>query len=147
MRDENKPRDTVRFWFHWNGWTKLTLVGRDVPHTLYKSSPTDEGWSSQEETFTLTTDDEGNDVVQRETIHDGRDCDGRLTTSDVCICPVENLAAHEVDTLHYWQGSVDEPTDRLAMAKRLGDGETYHAPAWQALRSRQRDEYAEAMGY
>lgn len=132
-----RERTNVRFWILWKGWTRVTLYGRDVPHTLYRSERTDEGWSSESETFTLTRDEHGRDVVIREWCSDGRDCDGRLTRSGVLECTVKRLSA-EAPLTGKRIGNTRLERDSLADVRR---------PAWREIDSAQRDYAAEAAGY
>ncbi len=112
--------DRVRFWhFHRDGWVKLTVRGEQVLHFGY-GGPTDEGWSSHSERLWIE-----NGAVLCEMVSDGRDCDGRLTHTSLVRCPFNLLAGRDC-------GLDDAPG---------------LVPDWQQVSSRQRDEYAEAMGY
>ena len=67
----------ARFWV-WGkeGAVKLTLKpGQILNH--YHWERTDEGWSSRLDTWTFDEDD---GFIYNNTVDDGRDCDGRLTT-------------------------------------------------------------------
>lgn len=137
-------RETVRFWTRWNGgWVKVTITGTDVPHTLYRSAPTDEGWHSEEETYTLTVreneDGTHEDVIVCEMITDGRDCDGRHSSRTVVECPVSKLKALETTP-----GKYADDWERKTVPHAF---QPLMAPAWERVSARQRDYAAEAMGY
>lgn len=110
---------TARFWEYTDaGLVRLALrEGQTLRH--WAGGPDDEGWWSEARTWSLA-----DGVVIRETIHDGRDCDGRLTRYHNEVCPVADLAL--------------EPAY---------DAPGYLVPAWQEAGSSQQDEFAEAMGY
>jgi hypothetical protein len=110
---------TARFWtYHIEGMVRVSLRdGESLHHS--RSQETDEGWCSEATRWTLE-----NGVVIRETVTDGRDCDGRLTRHYEDQCPVELLAS---------QPAYDAPELMV--------------PTWQDRKSSQRDEYAEAMNY
>lgn len=78
----------------------------------------EEGWSSELVAWHLV---EG-EVIRTSTT-DGRDCDGRLTQTYVCSCPLSDLRA--------------TPADEYGPAR----------PRWNRENAHQRDEYAEAAGY
>lgn len=109
----------ARFWtYHGEGLIRLTLSdGQSLHH--YRGGPTDEGWSSESVRWTL---DGG--IVTRETVQDGRDCDGRLTRHYVDVCPIAKLAS---EPAYYDPG--------------------FKVPRWQSIDSRQRDYSAEQAGY
>ena len=77
----------------------------------------EEGWSSEARVYSFD-----GSTVRCETITDGRDCDGRLTQTNVVECPLADLRARN---------------DEYVTA----------APAWERVYSGQRDEYAELAGY
>ncbi len=113
-------KQTARFWhFHRDGWVKLTIRGERELRFGY-SSPTDEGWSSYGELLWIEAG-----AVLCEMVSDGRDCDGRLTQTQIVRCPIEKLASRKCD--------LDDAPGLL--------------PEWEKVSSRQRDEYAESMGY
>jgi hypothetical protein len=109
----------ARFWtYHIDGMVRLTLrESQSLRHSRWQE--TDEGWSSEATCWTLE-----NGIITRETITDGRDCDGRLMRSFVDKCPLAMLAA---------QPAYDAPELMV--------------PVWRDIESSQRDEYAEAAGY
>ncbi len=110
---------TTRFWmFHREGFVRLAIKEGETLSYSY-DHPTDEGWSSFAERYTH----EG-DFIVRETTTDGRDCDGRLTATTLCRCPLRLLYAHDCG----------EPGAPLL-------------PEWVRISYGQRDEYAERMGY
>lgn len=103
-------------WFH-NSPVKLTLKpGKTLSYA--SGGATDEGWHSESEQFWH----EG-DVIVRERVSDGCDCDGRLTTTSEYICPLSDLAENFVEE------------DNLAY------------PEWIRKNSCQYDEFARTMGY
>lgn len=115
----------VRFW-EW-------VNGSPVKITLYLHKPLDwgqawgheEGWSSKSCRWELTTDS-----IVRTSGTDGRDCDGRLSTTTVCTAKTTELA---VVLPHY------------APDRELHPGMMF--PDWDKIDSRQYDEYAEMMNY
>jgi hypothetical protein len=115
----SKMNKSARFWtYHGEGLVKLTLHDGEALCNR-RGSPTDEGWWSEAVIWRLE-----NGIVERETIQDGRDCDGRLTRHYVDSCPIANLAS---EPAYYDPG--------------------YMVPTWQDCGSSQRDEYAEIAGY
>ncbi len=108
----------ARFWTWINGdWAKITLrPEQSLEH--YTCAAHDEGWSSEATVWYYNTETK---EIERETTHDGRDCDGRMTTEYDCFCPVAQLRDRECDKLM--------------------------VPQWERGNSRQRDYSAEAMGY
>ena len=120
---------TIRFWTWWNhGFVKLTLRedehDEDNPLVLSRGQATDEGWSSLTERFWLECGS-----VYCETIDDGRDCDGRMTSVSRHYCLPKDLRANE-------PGEYTPDADvRLPHWTRARDGNSLY------------DEYAEAAGY
>lgn len=110
----------ARFWTWLNGaYVKLTLKpGQTL--SWGQGGPTDEGWSSVEESWELSEDGE---VIVRECVTDGSDCDGRLTQGTTMIASA----------------------DGATFCDYAGDG--HFRPDWQRDDAWQRDQYAEAMGY
>lgn len=115
----------ARFWTYHpvaDSFVKLTLKpGQTLHH--WQGWPTDEGWSSAAMTWSFD-----GEVVCREVIHDGQDCDGRLTTMRRQQCALADLRVmREDDTLR--------------------DHKSPWLPDWSDVSSSQRDYAAEAMGY
>ena len=109
----------IRFWvFTNNGPVKLTLKpGQKLSH--YQAEPTDEGWSSQYDSWEYVAPD---GYVLNEFESDGVDCDGRLSRGGYRACMMDDLdSGAEFDGVQY--------------------------PAWQRYESWQRDYQAEAAGY
>lgn len=104
----------LRFWT--GDGCKITLKPGQVLHH-HQSWPTDEGWRSESERWEHT-----GDGVRRETVSDGRDCDGRLTNSCTVFCPADKLAARVLE---------DYPP----------------LPEWKVIDTELYDEYARAAGY
>lgn len=123
MTTVNRKIQTLRFW-HYDPKTeshvKLSLRKDGDAITFYQRTRTDEGWASIFERYTRQ-----GDVVAVESVDDGRDCDGRLTQAHEGIAHYWQLKAHTYDGI---------PTD-------------VRMPKWDKVKSGQRDEYAEAMGY
>lgn len=118
-----RMRINARFWIWWaDGWVKLTLRRGDVL-TVHRGGPTDEGWSSETETYRY----DGVFVTCRSET-DGRDCDGRLTREAVHRCHVLGLRARLNESGYRPPG---------------GGG----VPLWREVSAGQRDYSAEAMGY
>lgn len=107
----------ARFWTYWKGsWVKLTLrPGESV--AMSHHSRHEEGWSSTSEEY-----EHCGDHVRLTIENDGTDCDGRMSSEHVLVCPIDNLRA------------------------RVGHDGTL-IPEWERESSRQRDYSAEAMGY
>jgi hypothetical protein len=108
----------ARFWLYWgaDNFVKLTLrEGQTL--RAFKSWTTEEGWGSRAETF----EHEG-EIVRRESVDDGVDCDGRLTRVFEGFCSVAGMA--NGNTI---------------------DGVTF--PKWDEIKSRQYDYQAIAAGY
>lgn len=110
----------TRFWVFVNdGFVRIALrPGQTLSHCSYQT--TDEGWSSEAETWEHT-----GTHIRRELYRDGVDCDGRLSSEQADECHVNDLAGLEV---------MGEPTwPRL--------------PVWKERTYSQRDYSAEAMNY
>jgi len=111
----------ARFWVRVNrGFVKLTLTpGQVVEH--FEGGPTEEGLCREWTTWEY--DAESGCVIR---VYESytRDCDGPFETSSRHECPIALLA----------EGYSPEDS-----------GITY--PAWHKTDSRQRDHFAEAMGY
>lgn len=112
-------QQTAKFWFYAAGWVRIRLrPGQTLEWGV--STPTDEGYHSQSVRWT-----HDGDHVTRILTTDGRDCDGRFSTESLTTCPIDRLAA-ETHPIHpKWPAT----------------------PAWESVRSRQRDYSAEAAGY
>lgn len=135
MQHQNKG--SVRFWFFWNGsWVKLSLK-RDFEQDaededdnaiyLYHAEPNEEGgYDVVYETFWLR-----GGIVYRRRDTRSKDCDGRMETSDSWVCPINQLRSREP----YSQEETYCPVSGAML------------PNWQDRFSRQRDHFAEAMGY
>ena len=100
---------------------KLTLrPGQELTH--YHFEYTDEGWSSETNTWRFD-----GELVYRKWCTDGRDCDGRLSHGGSDVCELRKLSAREPY----------EPIDGCAGVPEWKEDEptlTY-------------DEYAQAAGY
>ena len=112
-----RVKKNARFWVWWAGdAVKITLrPGRTLRAS--RSWRHEEGWSSESETWEYFGDD-----ILRESLTDGRDCDGRLSTECQCSVPITKLAD-------------------------LGPFDGVMLPAWERESAGQRDYSAEAMGY
>jgi hypothetical protein len=111
----------ARFWDFVNGdAVKLTLKpGQRLDH--YQGGPTDEGWHSSATSWSL---DEAGVFLYRESMSDGVDCDGRLTSG----CDVIASA---------------KPADFVPMYYTP----ELRRPDWQDVDRYHRDHAAEAAGY
>jgi hypothetical protein len=109
----------ARFWAYINGsQVKITLKpGQSLQWG--KAYQTDEGWSSEDETWTYHEDGE----IQRSYGTDGYDCDGRLS--------------------RWFDGWTT--LDELAAGFEFEPGR--HYPEWHGNCASQRDYQAEAAGY
>jgi hypothetical protein len=122
-REKEGRRKVARFWtWHLEGYVRLTVrEGKELRWST--RGPTDEGWSSREEIWSLV---QGN--LWQHIYNDGVDCDGRLSTESAYMCPVDKLAAF------------------LCEDKDLNPSQI-RCPSWERRRSSQRDYSAEAAGY
>ncbi len=114
----------ARFWVFWNNdWAKVTLrPGQGV--TMSSFQYTDEGFSRTTEDYYYN---EHRNVIESTWHNESRDCDG----------PLERFGKYEcnVADLNFNEGRNDEY------------GWCPSRPLWKKVSSRQRDHYAEAMGY
>ena len=102
---------------------KLTLrPGQTLEH--FQGGATDEGWSSEFESWTLSDD---GDELRREYVTDGSDCDGRLSHYATAY------ASTDPDSFH---AGHDPYKQRPALF-----------PYWTEASREQRDYAAEAAGY
>lgn len=113
-------KQSARFWIYWHDWTKLTLKPGQTLHHSYTNKD-EEGWSR----CAASWEHRGDAVVEK-SYFEGRDCDGRISTSKVFRCPIGLLQ------------SVREECPDQPMPPR---------PDWEEVNSWQRDYAAEAMGY
>jgi hypothetical protein len=111
--------EKVRFWAFVNGSpVKLTLRrGTEISHGDFWG--TEEGWSSERQSWSFDGDD-----LYRVDETDGVDCDGRLSTWAEYHCPVAQKA-----------GLTSPGYPDIAL------------PEWRPIGMSQRDYAAEAMGY
>jgi len=84
--------------------------------TLREGGPSEEGYE-----YVETTYEHVGDGIRREEHFRSRDCDGLLERTTVSFCPLDRLAAHEIEGFRY--------------------------PEWTVVTRDQRDHAAEAMGY
>jgi hypothetical protein len=119
----------IGFFHYFNNAFHFVVLNEDKPEkhfTMYED--TDEGYHS--EANVLRLDIEGGNVIL-EVTSKARDCDGPLSTYDDYICPIQDLYGHD--------------------AKDFINGEWLEigvkTPLWERVASRQRDYFAEAMGY
>jgi len=109
----------VRFWQYLRGWVKITLKPGQSLHWS-RGGPTEEGWYRDSHTWTYRNDG----IVKDAYVHDGADCDGRLThTGEMFFLDTD---ANALD-------SECSPSGKC--------------PKWLHGKRRQRDYSAEAMGY
>ena len=111
----------ARFWVYHHGWVKLTLKpGQKLNH--HTAAPTEEGYSSNFETYYYDGKQIFSDVAQF-----GRDCDGPFESIRTFFCYNTSLKAIPSEVI---------------------DGEVLpDRPEWRTLCSTQRDYFAEEMGY
>lgn len=114
----------ARFWAWINGdWVKLRLEpGQSLTWSSYKR--TDEGWSSEGESWLLN----GQTVINT-CCTEGVDCDGRHSWVGDYQCDIDHLGAsiHEQESYH--------------------QGKRINTPVWVPVDSYARDYTAEAAGY
>jgi hypothetical protein len=120
----------ARFWvWHHEGWVKLTLAPSEC--VVYGGGGEhEEGWSSWSSTY----EHHGDRIVATH-FRNGRDCDGYQEHESVTYCLLENLHA------------IDKHAEELERGDQWQDSVGIMAPDWQPHSSRQRDQYAEMMGY
>ena len=108
----------ARFWIYWNGGIVRIALRRGETVSLFAAHKHEEGFSSTEETYRLS-----GDSVSREIYTNSRDCDGPHSEHVREVCRLDRLAEvyNEYVRISY--------------------------PAWETKRARQRDDYAERMGY
>lgn len=104
---------------HAGGWVKLSLVNGESVE-IVSGGPHDEGYS-----WTYRTYSYANGVVTCDSYTNGRDCDGPLESWSQSEADINSRADLEWD--------MGETPDRVLDFQRVS--------------SRQRDHYAEAMGY
>ena len=107
---------TIRFW-HWDQAPVQITIGEGECLRHHRSSPTDEGWSSETNTWRFE-----DDTLTWVTETQGRDCDGPHYYTNTSICAASQARAGIED-----------------------DGVAY--PKWGDHHSAQRDTFAEAMNY
>lgn len=113
----------ARFWFYWNQtWVKLTIKPNTTITLSTGRVATEEGWSAEHEMFHFS---EG--VVWRESVDEGRDCDGFISNYNASCCHIGNLRSHSVDC--------------------NDTHEHYLVPSWESTDSAVYDEFAQAAGY
>jgi len=101
----------VRVW--WNDDENIIRVPFDGEKIIIsKGGPHEEGWSSEEETYWIEDDE-----IFVETVHDGRDCDGPLTSTYIHRAPI------------------------------VREGLRVYRGEWEKVSAWQRDVYAERMNY
>ena len=124
----------ARFWVYWHdgSWVKLTLKpGQRIE--LHTGGQTDEGWS-----YTAYVYEHMGDRISREEHTASMDCDGRLDRHYADECSLSELKSEPIGE-YRWdevQGNVFVP-----------DPSGIRRPAWEKVRSSQRDYAAEAAGY
>lgn len=124
------PRN-ARFWERVHGsWVKLTLRPGDYVYTR-EGGAHDEGYS-----VTHTEYQYDGKTVTRESHTDSRDCDGRMSHTTIVECRVRKLASREPYSDE--PGTFDEAYSPYPGAM---------LPAWERVKSSQRDYAAERMGY
>lgn len=130
---------TARFWVWANdGWVKLALRnGQTLTHSI--SGPTDEGYFSQEETWSRDGDHVFRSMDER-----SRDCDGPHELHVECVFGLSELGSRDMHS---------EEQQRAAMwgedpkQPQFNENIDIYTPEWTRVSSSQRDAYAEAMGY
>lgn len=119
----------ARIWIYWNHSPVRITVREGHRVHLYRSEPTDEGYSYEGEDYYFSDDEPG--VIVRESHDGGRDCDG----------PIHR---HRVD---YWRvGGPVTPMVTWGSSGNCVDLPELR-PVWEYSNSWQRDLYAEVMGY
>lgn len=109
---------------------RFIQLSDDTPELeVSESHQHEEGWSSTYVRWALD-----GDVVTCEEHTDGRDCDGRMSTSTTAWCPVSALAAVEVYASGDHEASEGGPLP-------------FRVPEWRQGRRSRRDYSAEAAGY
>jgi hypothetical protein len=122
----------ARFWVYINGGpVKLTLKpGQALSWS--RGGRTEEGWSRESESWEWDGEDWPG-VLRHAWLSEGRDCDGYLSHDGEDICRRAGLRSGDFPCLDYCENPA------------AWDGVRW--PAWEKVRSWQRDEYAELAGY
>lgn len=116
----------TRIWTYWNRSPVKITISDKKPTRLHKCEPTDEGFHSEEEEYTLV-----DGVVFRECSSYSVDCDGPFETNSVCSW---KIGGETVPLISWtWDGLEYELPE--------------HRPDWKRVSASQRDHFAEAMGY
>lgn len=116
------PIANARFWIgHRGSFVKLTIAPYESV-TSSASHPTEEGYHAHSETYTHC-----GDYVEMDFYSHSRDCDGRMESSYIAECPLDNLMSGEM----YPETDSDVPG----------------VPDWTPKHRSQRDYTAEAAGY
>jgi hypothetical protein len=107
---------SIRFWtYHRDGFVRIKIAMGETLHHGYREA-TDEGWYFEGIRWECNSDG-----ILREQVHDGVDCDGRLTQYHTDFATHCNLNAFEYEGVKL--------------------------PVWDDVEAHQRDYSAEAMGY
>ena len=109
----------ARFWEFAHGSPVKVTLRPGERKSWGTAQQTEEGWESEWVIW-----EHAGDKVLRESGADGTDCDGRLSTFNEYVCPLNKL---------HWGGWGGEGIGRF--------------PEWEKLDSSQRDYAAEAAGY
>ena len=108
----------ARFWLWWNHSPVKLTMKPDQRIEFSRWESTDEGWSAEAESFSFD-----GFIVERESVNDGKDCDGRLTQTTMTICHLDQLKAGY------------EENEEIQFAN------------WDKVRFWQRDQFAELANY
>lgn len=143
-------KPNAKFWtWHHEGFVRLKLApGAGIEYS--SGGPTEEGWCCQVNTYFYNED---RMVIESKTYEESRDCDGRHSYSNYCECPIEDLQGKEPTEL--WGKEpvrvIDGRYQLRAQYDSRGsfdyDYPSPPMPLWESKSRRQRDYFAESMGY
>lgn len=146
--DIHPPR--VRIWFWWRGSPVRLTLDDGKPVTLFRSAPTEEGYSSTLHEFIY---DQHEGRVYLNSVESGRDCDGSLRHTRQMHADITELDAGSA--LYRRYGDVIERHKRMRAG--LSPCGAYnatpepegapHAPRWHQTGHQVYDEFARAAGY
>ena len=127
MKYEYTWTNTARFWIYVNNdYVKISLKPGQTLN-WYTKEATDEGWSGEGLSFEYDADLV---LVLRESVTEGRDCDGRIQYFDKAQCAIEDL---------------QNGNDTFDMFEE--HGHIVQFPCWERVTSEVCDEQAQKAGY
>ena len=124
-------KTNVKIWIYWNnGYVKINLKsGQEINLTSY--TETEEGYAGESMKLYYSAVD---GIIERTIYTEGRDCDGRSSSEQADICPVDKIQA-------------------CGYGRKIGRNGDFvndynvRRPQWTSIKSAQYDQYAEIAGY